>query len=344
MKTSALPFVLVGILIGASGPALAQEEKLSADMSNSGYVPHPEWFKQSFLELSEDIEEASDAGRHLMLYFYQDGCPYCKMFVENGLGQHDIAAYVRTHLDMVAINIFGSLDVVDVDGEALPERDFAMKIGVMFTPTLVAFAPDGSVAFRINGYYPPPKFRAAMRFVAEKRYATDERFVEFYRTADKRAGSGTLHVQSATIDGPPYDLSNHDKPLMVMFEQQECLACDELHEDLLRREETQALLQSLEVAVLDIRVREPLVTPKGKQTNVLDWARELGIQAVPTQVFFDGEVEAIRNEGHIKAFHMQSIMDYVISGDWREVENFQRWLQERADHLREQGVDIDLMQ
>ena len=344
MKTLALAFVLVGTLLGVPGAVEAQEENLSADMSNPGYVPHPEWFKQSFLDLSEDISEANESNRHLMLYFYQDGCPYCKMFIEGVLGQYDIAEYVRTHLDMVALNIFGSLEVTDVDGEALPERDFAMKQGVMFTPTLVTYAPDGSVAFRVNGYYPPPKFRAAMRFIAEKRYAVGERFVEFYRTADKRAGSGILHTESTTIEGPPYDLSNQDKPLLVMFEQQECLACDELHQDILRREETQALLKSLDVVVFDIRAQQPLVTPDGEQTNALDWARVLGVNSVPTQIFFDGEEEAIRSEGHIKAFHVQSIMDYVISGAWRETANFQRWLQDRADLLREQGASVNLMQ
>ncbi len=341
-----LALVFAGSLLGGYALDIAASEEgaaLPGDMTNPGYVPHPDWFKQSFLDIAEDIEEASEEDRHLMLYFYQDGCPYCKMFIENDLGQHDIAEYAKTHLDLVAINIFGALEVIDVDGEALAERDFAMKIGVMFTPTLITYAPDGSVAFRINGYYPPPKFRAAMRFIAEKRYA-NERFVEFFQTQEMRAGSGRLHSDSATIEGPPFDLSARDKLVLVLFEQQECLACDELHEDILRREETRKLLESFEVAVLDIREKQSLVTPAGKKHNALDWAVELGVQVVPTQVLFDGDTEVIRNEGHIRAFHVQSILDYVASGSWREQENFQRYLQKRADHLREQGVAINLME
>ena len=208
----------------------------NADMTNPSYVPHPEWFKQSFLDINEDIEEAAEEDRHLVLYFYQDGCPYCKMFIENSLGQYDIAKYAQKHFDFVAINMFGALEVTDVDGEALTEGKFTEKIRVMFTPTLLVFGEDGSVVFRMNGYYPPPWFRAAMRFVAEQRY-TDQRFAEYYGSQDKQASSGILHVDDSTIFGPPFNLAerNRSKPLLVMFEQKECWGCDELHQDIFRR-------------------------------------------------------------------------------------------------------------
>ena len=319
---------------------------LDADMTNPGYVPHPEWFKQSFLDLNEDIEEASAENRHLILYFYQDGCPYCKMFIENDLGQYDIVEYAQQHFDFVAINIFGALEVADVDGEALPEGKFAMKTKVMFTPTLLVFGEGGSVVFRMNGYYPPPRFRAVMRFVAERRYA-DERFVEYYASQEKQAGSGVLHVGDSTMSGPPFDLTARDrgKPLLVMFEQKECLGCDELHQDIFRRSETRDLLEEFEIAVVDIRAREPLTTPLGKETDSLGWAMRLGVKTVPTQVMFDAEDrEVFRNEGYVKAFHVQSILDYVASGAYLEYEDFQRYIQVRADRLRTEGVAVKLME
>lgn len=318
---------------------------LGSDMVNPGYVSHPEWFKQSFLDLNEDIEEAFAEGRHLMLYFYQDGCPYCKMFIENDLGQYDIAEYAQQHFDIVAINMFGSLDVTDVDGEVLPESEFAMKIRVMFTPTLLVFGGDGSVIFRMNGYYTPPRFRAVMRFISERRY-TSERFVEYYGSQDKQAGSGTLHVESSTVSGPPFDLTKRDsdKPLLVMFEQKECLGCDELHQDIFRRPETRDVLEKFEITVLDIREKAPLTTPSGKETDSLNWAMQLGVKVVPTQVMFDSEgKEVFRNEGYVKAFHVQSILDYVASGAYLEYDEFQRYIQVRAEHLREKGVVVKLI-
>ena len=337
----------VVVLIGAlAWPAAWAESELDSDMTNPGYVPHPEWFKQSFLDLGEDIEEAAAEGRHLMLYFYQDGCPYCKMFIENDLGQYDIAEYAQQHFDLVAINIFGSLEVTDVDGEALPEGKFAMKTRVMFTPTLLVYGEDGSIVFRMNGYYTPPRFRAVMRFISERRYA-DERFVEYYDSQDKQAGSGALHAGSSTVTGPPFDLTKRDpeKPLLVMFEQKECLGCDELHQDIFLRPETQDVLEKFEIAVLDIREATPLTTPTGQETDALNWATRLGVKVVPTQVMFDSEGEEVfRNEGYVKAFHVQSILDYVASGAYLEYDEFQRYIQVRAEQLQEKGVAVNLME
>ena len=320
--------------------------ELGSDMTNPGYVPHPEWFKQSFLDLNEDIEEAFAEGRHLMLYFYQDGCPYCKMFIENDLGQYDIAEYAQQNFDIVAINIFGALEVTDVDGEALAESKYAMKTKVMFTPTLLVYGEDGSVVFRMNGYYPPPRFRAVMRFIAERRYA-DERFVEYYGSQEKQAEGGVLHVSDSTLPGPPFDLTKRDpdKPLLVMFEQKECLGCDELHQDIFRRPETRDVLEKFEIAVLGIREKAPLTTPSGKETNSLNWAMHLGVKVVPTQVMFDSEgKEVFRNEGYVKAFHVQSILDYVASGAYLEYDEFQRYIQVRAEHLQEKGAAVNLME
>ena len=329
-------------------PALAEEREaqLGSDMVNPGHVPHPEWFKQSFLDLNEDIEEAAAEGRHLALYFYQDGCPYCKLFVENGLGQHDIAEYAQEHFDFIGINLFGSLEVTDVDGQALPEGEFAMKIQAMFTPTVLIYGEDGAVVFRMNGYYPPPKLRAVLRFVAGRHYKT-QRFVEYYRNEDQPASSGELHADTSTLDGPPFDLSDREsgKPLLVMFEQKECLGCDELHQDIFQRPETREILDRFDRAVLDIRANETLVTPAGHEASVPTWARDVGVKTVPTQVMYDAQgAEVFRNEGYVKAFHVQSILDYVASGAYRTERDFQAFIQQRADRLHEAGVAVNLME
>ena len=330
-------------------PAIAQESEsqLGSDMVNPGHVPHPEWFKKSFLDLNEDIEEAASEGRHLALYFYQDGCPYCKWFIENGLGQHDIAEYAQKHFDFIAINLFGSLEVTDVDGQALPEGEFAMKIQALFTPTVLIYGEEGAVVFRMNGYYPPPKLRAVMRFVAERRYKT-QRFVEYYRNGgDQQASSGELHTDTSTLSGPPFDLTDRDsgKPLLVMFEQKECLGCDELHQDIFKRPETRDLLDQFDRAVLDIRADESVVTPSGDKTIVPEWARDVGVKVVPTQVMYNAQGEEVfRNEGYVRAFHVQSILDYVASGAYRTQSDFQVFIQQRADHLRESGVAVNLLE
>jgi thioredoxin-related protein len=44
----------------------------------------PAWFTDSFLDISDDVEDASDENKSVLLYFHLDGCPYCDaMLVQN---------------------------------------------------------------------------------------------------------------------------------------------------------------------------------------------------------------------------------------------------------------------
>jgi len=71
--------------------AAKTEGSLSEGMVNPGHEEQPVWFKNSFLDLQDDIDEASESGKRLMVYFYQDGCPYCKKLLQDNFGQRAIA-------------------------------------------------------------------------------------------------------------------------------------------------------------------------------------------------------------------------------------------------------------
>jgi len=156
-----------------SNSALAQS---STDEGASEEAPvntvYPDWFKTSFMELEEDILEAQEAGKRLMLIFHQPGCPYCDALVERNLSQKDIEETVKTNFDVLEINMWGDLEVVNVDGTDFTEKTFAEYLEVQFTPTVLMYHSDGSIAMRINGYFPPDKFRAALDYVMKE--DTDE--------------------------------------------------------------------------------------------------------------------------------------------------------------------------
>ncbi len=50
----------------------------------------------------------------------------------------------------------------------------------------------------------------------------------------------------------------------------------------------------------------------------------------------------MRSGAYLRTFHLQSVFDYVLSGSYQEQPSFQRFISARADHLREQGIDVDL--
>lgn len=118
--------LLVAALLAAAG-ACAQSRVgiLMPGMVNPGYAHKPAWFKSSPLDIGEDIREASASGRRLMVYFYQDGCPYCKKLLEDNFGQHSIAEKTRRYFDVVALNIRGDEEVTDPQGRRTTEKQWA---------------------------------------------------------------------------------------------------------------------------------------------------------------------------------------------------------------------------
>jgi len=85
----------------------------------------PSWFRETFLDFREDTREAAKSGRRLMVYFGQDGCPYCRELMRVNFGQKDIADLARRHFDALAINIWGDREVTWTDGKVMSEKVLA---------------------------------------------------------------------------------------------------------------------------------------------------------------------------------------------------------------------------
>ncbi len=118
--------------------------------------------------MPEDVAEASRDGKRLLLYFGQDGCPYCAALFNTNFSQAHIVDYTRRHFDAIEFNIWGDREVTDFSGRKLTEKEFAANLQVRFTPTILLIGEKGETVLRINGYYPPHQFLAALQYVAEK--------------------------------------------------------------------------------------------------------------------------------------------------------------------------------
>ncbi len=317
------------------------EGELSAGMVNPGHKEQPEWFKVSFLDLFEDIEEAADNNKRLMVYYYQDGCPYCKKLLEDNFGQRDITNKAQQYFDVVAINLWGDKEVV-VGDKTYTEKEFAEALKIQYTPTLLFFDENNKIVFRANGYYPPEKFSALLDYIGKKQEANLS-YQDYMVKLNPQPSTGKLHDDINSVSSTA-DLSKHDKPLLVMFEQRKCSECDELHLDILKRKESLEQFSRFNVVVLDMWSREIITAPDGSKIKIRDWVKKLDVKYAPSLLFFDDKGEEVfRIDAYLKAFHIQSVMDYVASGAYKKQSNFQRYIDERADHLREQGIEVNLM-
>jgi thioredoxin-related protein len=341
--------LIILFLIGATGlfgqsTQAAEQSGLEAGMVNPGYEEKPDWFKNSFLDIREDVEEATSAGKRVMLYFYQDGCPYCAKLLQDNFSQRSIVEKSRQYLDVIAVNMWGDREVTSLDGRTMTEKEFATGLRVMFTPTILMLNEQGKVILRINGYYHPVKFEAALDYVGQHKEATLS-FADYYQQLEPTKPIGKLHEEVFFLT-PPYDLQKlaaDAKPLMLLFEQKQCKSCDEYHADIYQRSETQAQLKRFNIVRLDMWADTPLRAFDGQKTTERSIARQLDVKYAPSMVFFDkAGKEVFRTEAYLKAFHVQSVLDYVASGAYVTQPNFQRFIAARADKLEAQGVHVDL--
>jgi thioredoxin-related protein len=335
--------MLVLILALFTGTGAAADEKgrfLGAEASEP-----PEWFRQSFLDIDEDVREAAANGRRLMLYFHQANCPYCSLLVKENFTRPDIVATMQKNLDSIAINLWGDREVIATDGKHYTEKSLAAALGVNYTPTLIFLDEQGKVALRLNGYYPPERFRLALDYVAGHK-ETDLNFHAYLEAHLTAAKPGALHPEPFFLP-PPYALARNrlpaSRPLAVFFERADCADCDRLHEKVLADPATRALVEQFEAVQLDMTADIPVITPGGERTTANAWARDLDLRYSPAIVFFDRHGrEVMRIDAFLKTFHIQSVFDYVLQEAYLTEPSFQRFLSARADRLREEGQDVDI--
>ena len=149
----------------------------AAEVGDDGLHKQP-WFLDTFLELGDDLAAAADNGRHLMILYEQNGCPYCRELHEVNFARSELSDYIKAHYDVIQLDMFGAREVLDFDGQALEERDLAAKWGVNFTPTTIlmhnsnagAVSVSAAQSFRMPGYLKPFHYLSSLEFVAERKF------------------------------------------------------------------------------------------------------------------------------------------------------------------------------
>jgi len=336
--------LLTALLLAANSAWAAFEEDdfRFDDTPLEKLIEYPDWFKQSFLALDEDLEEAVEAGKFgLAVYFGQKRCAYCKKLMDVNFKQPDIVEYTRKHFDVIPIDIWNPEEVTLPDGRNMSQRDYAVALNTNFTPSLVFYDKDGRIALRLRGYYPPYQFRAALEYVAGGHYQRETFPVYMARgDATLRFEEGDL-VEEPFFENPPFNLDRtrmpSTLPLVVFFEQGNCHACDVLHTDPLAREQIRRRFAGFENVQLDIWSDTPVVTPQGKATTAREWAKELGIFYAPSILFFDeyGR-EIVRLDSVTQFFRLRNVLNYVMSKGYLTERNYLVW-SSRTRRLLEQG-------
>jgi len=303
----------------------------------------PPWFARSFLDFRDDIAEAAKSGKRLMVFFHQDGCPYCAKLVATNFTQKAIVDKMQKGIVAIDVNMWGDRETTWLDGKARPEKELAAHLKVQYTPTLLFFDEKGNVVVRMNGYYPPQRFEAALDYVTGRK-ESQVPFSEYMKTAVKESASAELHDEPFFMK-EPLDLRRRagGKPLAVVFETPYCTGCDEMHREAFKRAEVLEQVAKFDVARVMVGGRTELTAPDGRKVAAGDWARELKVAYTPSVVFFDDQGrEVFRIEAYLRPFHLSGSFDYVASGSYKEEPSFQRFLQAKAQKIQDAGGKVEL--
>jgi len=158
---TALAVAMLSFAALLPAPALAQA-------GNPDAVDLPPFFAETFLNFPEDAASAKKGGKRLLLYFGQDGCPYCKTLLETNFTQKAIVDKTKAKFVAIGLNLWGDRETVWFDGVTRKEKDLAKHLKVQFTPTILLLDEKGATIARINGYYPPHRFSAALDYSAQR--------------------------------------------------------------------------------------------------------------------------------------------------------------------------------
>ncbi|MBO6894676.1 MAG: thioredoxin family protein [Roseibium sp.] len=174
-------------LIAFLGALVLATQIQAAELGDDGLHKAP-WMRDTFKDLSEDLEEATAEGKRLMVIIEQRGCIYCKKMHEEVFVVPEIAQYIEDNFFVVQINMFGDVEVTDFDGTSLPEKDMVRRWGALFTPNIYFFpkeVSEGVSASQAAVANMPGAFGRwttlnMLTWVVEEGYDSDEPFQKYH--------------------------------------------------------------------------------------------------------------------------------------------------------------------
>lgn len=300
----------------------------------------PAWFKDSFLDIAEDVEEAKDEEKHLMLYMHLSGCPYCYKMVEEGFKNTNNTQIIKDNFEVVAINIRGNKEVSLSEDLTMTEEEVRNHYKVNFTPTIVFLDQDNKLVYKVNGYRSPEYFKHVLNFVKNKSYqkTTLAQFIKNQSREKRYEFRSHNSFQNIT------DLSlKREKPLLVLFEDQYCVLCDQLHDGHFKNPDILKEMALFDIVRLDAESDQAMIDVDGNKTTPREYAKKLGLNYRPGIVMFDYGKELMRIDALLYSYHFAGHLRYIGERHYQQYpESVFDYLRVYRQKILDSGQDIDI--
>ena len=332
--------VLLSLALAAWPVAAAEAPPAPGKVTGVKLGTHPEWFKESFLDIGEDVSEAARAGRHVILFLELEGCPYCYKMVEENFRNAPYTDFLRQRFDVIALNMRGDREVALDRQTTATEKEISETLKAIYSPTIVFLDHDNRPVARVNGYQNVTDFKVTLDYVVDRAY--EKMTLAQYRAARVKPDIYAMrphHMLKNLTDLR----SAADRPLAVLFEDSACVACDALHDGHLKRPEVLKALEDFTFVRLDTRSDTPITDGEGNATTMREYAAKLGIDYQPTIVLFDRGREIVRIASMLYSYHFTGVLEYVGQRHYeRYPESPFRYIDAKTAELLQAGKDVPL--
>jgi len=275
--------LLTGLLLCIAATML-QEQVAAAETRD----PREFFFAQSFGDLPEELAEAREAGKlGLVLFFEQEGCPYCERMLQTILNQPGVQDWYRERFVSIAVDINGDVELRDVDGITLPSKVFAEHRRVKTTPTISFIDLGGAEIYRrVTMVSGPAEFMLMGQYIADGRY-TDTAWKDYAGQHPEVVDSTTVQqVVDFRLEAAAAEANGVN--LLLAVTREGCRYCAQL-----RREFLAPMIRSGEY-VDKVRIREMMMEPDmavidfdGELTSTAEIAARYGVSITPTVLLLE---------------------------------------------------------
>jgi len=103
-----------------------------------------DFFDMSEDNLKEDLIVAKDEGKKgIMLFFTMENCPYCDRMKSHTFTDPKVKKIIKDNFLVFEIDIYGSIEIKDFQGEKTNHKEFAAITGAYATPTSAFYDLNG---------------------------------------------------------------------------------------------------------------------------------------------------------------------------------------------------------
>src|SRR3954449_9676743 len=104
MKPTRRHFLAGGATLAAA--CVGARARAEAVLTEDGLYRQP-WFLESFLELADDLQGATNMGKRFAIMWELRGCPYCRETHLVNYARPEIEDYIKSNFEILQLNIIG---------------------------------------------------------------------------------------------------------------------------------------------------------------------------------------------------------------------------------------------